>query len=163
MTPIKVLFVCLGNICRSPAAEAVMNKLVSDSGLSGVIRCDSAGTGAYHAGEPADARMRATGVRRGYDLTSISRKITKQDFTDFDYIITMDSQNLADVEGLALQVVGNRHALIYPMCHFCRDDSTRDVPDPYYGGQTGFDRVFDLLDEACAGLLAFLRKEHGLG
>lgn len=138
-----------------------MTKLVENAGLQGKIVCDSAGTGGYHVGEAADLRMRTVGARRGFDLTSISRKIEASDLEEFQYIITMDSQNFADVEKLAIRY-GFRDVSLYPMCHFCKVAKATDVPDPYYGGPAGFEHVFELLEDACAGLLEFIRREHGI-
>ncbi|MBN1926531.1 MAG: low molecular weight phosphotyrosine protein phosphatase [Prolixibacteraceae bacterium] len=154
----RVLFVCMGNICRSPSAEAVFRKLVDDSGLKHAIECDSAGTIGYHSGEPADSRMRKHASKRGYKLDSISRKFNPfTDFDTFDYIIGMDNDNISDLERMAR---GN-HDLekIYRMTDFSPDHIGRPVPDPYYGGDDGFELVLDLLEDTCEGLLNAIRKE----
>ncbi len=148
----RILFVCLGNICRSPSAEAVMKKLAADRGLADRFVVDSAGTGNWHVGEPADLRMRRAGARRGYDLTSISRQVrAPADFLDFDYLVAMDNQNLLDLRGL--DPSGAHHSKLHRMVDFCRRFQVPEVPDPYYGGAAGFDRVLDILEDACDGLL----------
>lgn len=154
----KVLFVCLGNICRSPAAEGVMRHLVERAGLDGRIECDSAGTYGGHAGERADARMRRAASRRGYDLQSISRQIRSEDFDRFDMIITMDDSNYERVHRLASTPEAARK--IFRMTDFCRRHSgASHVPDPYYEGAEGFELVLDLLEDACEGLLEEIKKE----
>ena len=154
----RVLFVCLGNICRSPSAEAVMKQQVEEAGLSDRILVDSAGTGSWHVGEPADARMRAAGRRRGYDLTSISRQVkAPEDFDLFDYIVVMDNDNLSDMRRL------DRHRQyqekLTTMCSFCTVSDAKEVPDPYYGGPEGFNHVIDILEDACSGLLAKIKDD----
>ena len=147
----RILFVCLGNICRSPSAEAVMKKLVKDAGLERRIEIDSAGIIGYHEGEPADDRMRAHAARRGYRLDSISRPVRTSDFFDFDLIIGMDNRNIDDLRQKApdLESVGK----IHQMTEFSRNKLYDHVPDPYYSGAEGFELVLDLLEDACAGLL----------
>lgn len=154
----KVLFVCLGNICRSPAAEGVMRHLVERAGLDGRIECDSAGTYGGHAGERADARMRRAALRRGYDLQSISRQIRSDDFDRFDMIVTMDDSNYERVHRLA--PTHEAAQKIFRMTDFCRrhPDATY-VPDPYYEGAEGFERVLDLLEDACEGLLSAISAQ----
>jgi protein-tyrosine phosphatase len=153
----QVLFVCLGNICRSPSAEAVFTALVEKAGLTDKIECDSAGTAGYHAGEPADARMQRHAIRRGYHLTSRSRKfMASRDFDRFDYIIGMDDQNVWDLKCQAR----HEHDLkkIYKMTDFATEGDYDSVPDPYYGGEAGFEMVLDILEDACAGLLEQMRR-----
>lgn len=152
--PTRLLFVCMGNICRSPAAEAIMLHKLAAAGLSARYACDSAGTIGFHVGHPADARMRAAAMQRGIDITSRSRQITPSDLSDFDWVLTMDDQNLHDVQRLA-STDAERDKVV-PICQFCTTHSVREVPDPYYGGTQGFEFVLDLLDDACAGLLAHL-------
>lgn len=154
----KLLFVCLGNICRSAAAEGVMQSLVKNGGLGEKVWCDSAGTYGGHAGERADSRMRRAAARRGYDLQSISRQIRIDDFDRFDMIITMDDSNYERVHRLAPSVEAARK--IFRMTDFCRShtDATH-VPDPYYEGAEGFEIVLDLLEDACGGLLDEVKKE----
>ncbi|MCD7851807.1 MAG: low molecular weight phosphotyrosine protein phosphatase [Parabacteroides sp.] len=150
----KILFVCLGNICRSPSAEAVMKKLVQDAGLSDRIKVDSAGIIGYHEGERADPRMRAHAARRGYKLDSISRPVRTEDFFDFDLIIGMDNRNIDDLRQKApdLETV----AKIHQMTEYSRNKLYDYVLDPYYSGAEGFELVLDLLEDACAGLLSSL-------
>lgn len=151
---LKLLFVCLGNICRSPSAEAVMKKLVEDAGVSDRIEVDSAGIIGYHEGEPADGRMRGHAARRGYRLDSISRPVRPSDFYDFDLIIGMDDRNVEDLKRMAPDL--ETADKIHQMTEFSRNKLYDYVPDPYYGGASGFELVLDLLEDACAGLLAAL-------
>lgn len=155
---VKVIFVCLGNICRSPSGEAVMNSVIKKEGLSDQIICDSAGTIAYHAGEKADPRMRKHASKRGYDLTSIARKFTIEDFSDFDYIIAMDRSNYVDL--LALDKESKFVNKISMMTSYCTNFDEEEVPDPYYGGPQGFEHVLDLLEDACKGLLEKIKKDN---
>jgi protein-tyrosine phosphatase len=155
----SVLFVCLGNICRSPSAEAVFKAVVTKAGLENEFDIDSAGTIAVHSGEPADARMQQHASRRGYKLTSLSRKVNpKVDFDRFDYIIAMDDQNLRDLQAMAR----NAHDVdkISKMTDYASRSSHTSVPDPYYGGPSGFELVLDLLEDACAGLLVHIQKNN---
>ncbi len=157
-TTTRLLFVCLGNICRSPAAEGVMRHLVEREGLGDRIECDSAGTYGGHAGEKADPRMRRAAAARGYDLTHRSRMIRTDDFDRFDMILTMDDSNYERVHRLAPSV--EAAAKIHRMTSFCRSHPGADhVPDPYYEGAAGFERVLDLLEDACMGLLQELKVE----
>ena len=139
----------MGNICRSPAAEGVFRKLVSDAGRAGEFEIDSAGTISYHAGDPADHRMRAAARRRGYELDSIARRIRADDFERFDLVVTMDDENFDAVSSMN---PGGR-ARVVRMCEFASDRSVSEVPDPYYGGDAGFERVLDILEDTCANLL----------
>ena len=149
----KLLFVCLGNICRSPAAEGVFLHLLKQRGLSDRFVVDSAGTGGWHVGNPADRRMQAAANRRGIELPSRARQICLDDFSSFDLMLTMDDDNLAAVRGLAQEAGAGATATITPMLHYARNFSETEVPDPYYGGEAGFEHVLDLLDDACANLL----------
>lgn len=158
--PINVLFVCMGNICRSPSAEAVMNQYVSKAGLSDRIKCDSAGTIAYHAGEPADARMQKHASRRNIRLTSISRQVQPEDFDEFDYIIGMDDDNMANMQPFIYNQENTQKLSM--MTDYCSDNNPGYVPDPYYGGDAGFEHVLDLLEDACNGLLKHIKDEHKL-
>jgi len=146
----SVLFVCMGNICRSPAAEGVFRKLVADAGREAEFKIDSAGTGAWHAGSPADARMRAAAERRGYRLESIARKVEREDFERFDLIVTMDEDNFDNVTALGGD---SGRARVARMREFCEQLGTGEVPDPYFGGEAGFEEVLDILEDACSGLL----------
>lgn len=148
---IRLLFVCLGNICRSPSAEAVMKKLVKDAGLDDRIEVDSAGILGYHEGEMADSRMRVHAARRGYQLTSLSRPVRMDDFFNFDLIIGMDNRNIEDLK----QKAPDQESVmkIHQMTDYSRNKLYDYVPDPYYGGDSGFELVLDLLEDACAGLL----------
>ena len=156
MKKIRLLFVCLGNICRSPAAEAVMQRLVEEHGLGEQIECDSAGTSGWHDGESADPRTIQHGKRRGYKVTSISRRVLyPQDYKRFDYILAMDESNLRNLASLDRD--GQYGEKLHKMLSF-GTMGVEDVPDPYYGGEAGFERVMDLLEDACRGLLRHLRE-----
>lgn len=155
--PSKILFVCLGNICRSPAAENIMNHLVEQAGLTGQIVCDSAGTSSYHIGSPPDRRMTAAAIRRGIPMRGAARQFTRADFDQFDLILAMDRENYTDIR--SLDPTGNYADKVRLMCEFCTRHSTQEVPDPYYGGSDGFDRVLDLLLDACEGLLKSLQPQ----
>lgn len=145
----RVLFVCLGNICRSPSAEAVMKKMLADRKLD--LKIDSAGMIAFHAGDPADSRMKRHAVLRHYDLTSISRPFLDSDFVDFDLIIGMDDANVSDLKARASSEADL--SKISKMTDYCSRFDNDEVPDPYYGGSDGFELVLDLLEDACTGLL----------
>lgn len=152
---VKILFVCLGNICRSSSAEGVMRHLVSRAGRDADFEIDSAGILSYHRGELPDSRMRAHAVRRGYNLTHRSRPVTTDDFLHFDLIIGMDDRNIDDLRELSPSPEACRK--IHRMTDYCTLHTHADhVPDPYYGGAEGFEYVLDLLEDACAGLLVRL-------
>jgi protein-tyrosine phosphatase len=154
----QVLFVCLGNICRSPSAEAVFNAMVEKNGLADELNCDSAGTAAYHAGDQADYRMKQFAQKRGYCLTSISRQVDpKHDFDRFDFIIGMDSQNVRDLRAVARNE--NDRKKISLMTDYCSTKKHDSVPDPYFGGSSGFELVLDILEDACEGLIRELQEE----
>jgi protein-tyrosine phosphatase len=157
---LKICFVCLGNICRSPTAEGVMQKLLADAGLSDRVSVDSAGTAGYHSGEPADRRSRAAAKARGIELTSRARRFEKQDFGRFDYVLAMDRENHADLEASAPPE--HRHKLFLLRDFDPKKSADRDVPDPYYGGSSGFETVLDICDAACRGFLAHIQREHDL-
>jgi protein-tyrosine phosphatase len=159
---VRILFVCLGNICRSPSAEAVMRAKVAEAGLQGQIELDSAGTGSWHVGEPPDGRAGEAAHARGIELRGVARQVSPRDLGEFDLILAMDRANLRALERLAPDV--KPRAELRLLREFEPGASGRggvalDVPDPYYGGSDGFDRVLDLLDTACAGLLVQLRRE----
>lgn len=149
----KLLFVCLGNICRSPAAEGVFLHLLKQRGLSDQFVVDSAGTGGWHVGNPADRRMREAARRRGIDLPSRARQICLDDFSSFDLVLTMDNDNLAAVKGLAQEAGPKAMAMVRPMLSYASHFQETEVPDPYYGGEAGFEHVLDLLEDACSNLL----------
>jgi protein-tyrosine phosphatase len=156
-----VLFVCMGNICRSPAAEGVFLHLLAEAGLEHCFAVDSAGTGGWHVGHRADRRMIDAAERRGIHLPSRARQIEAADLQRFDHILTMDADNLAAVRRLERQAPGG--ARISPLIDHCRQLRSPEVPDPYYGGEDGFERVLDLLEDACAGLLEDLLQERRQG
>jgi protein-tyrosine phosphatase len=147
-TPASILFVCLGNICRSPTGEGVLRHLVEERGLDSKVTIDSAGTIGYHEGNPADRRMRDHASKRGYDLTSRSRKIVADDLDRFDLVIAMDRQNLSDI--MEIDPAATNVKL---MSDFLDDSWPVDVPDPYYGGADGFETVLDMIEAACPNIL----------
>ena len=156
----KVLFVCLGNICRSPAAEGIFRDMVKEAGLTTDILVDSAGTGAWHVGDGPDGRMITHAKRRGYDLSDLEARqfSAPEDFQTFDYILTMDNSNLRNI--LALDSKHQHHGKVRPMLSFCRvHQGVEEVPDPYYKEGEGFEYVLDLLEDACTELLQQLKKE----
>ena len=161
--PYRVLFVCWGNICRSPAAEGVLNHLVARDGLEGSIATDSAGTIRSQVGWPPDSRMRETGARRGIAIEGSARILRPSDLEDFDLILAMDDYNLSCVEELVEEHGDGRPDLpaIGLFCEYTGLE-TREVPDPYYGGQDGFDLVLDLLETGCANLIQRIRNESNL-
>ena len=153
----RVLFVCMGNICRSPAAEAVFLKRLEATDIAGQVAVDSAGTIDYHANKPSDARMQKHANRRGYQLVSRARKVTAADFDEFDLIVAMDRDNLADLMSRCHSDAGCE---LRPFCDFCaKYASVTDVPDPYYGGDDGFEHVLDLLEDGVEGLLDYLAQQ----
>ena len=152
----RILFVCTGNICRSPTAEGVFRKRVADAGLSERVEIGSAGTGDYHVGEPPDRRAQAAARRRGYDLSAIrARQVTPDDLRRYDFVLAMDRGHLAALERLD-PAAGGRISLFLD---FAAGAATRDVPDPYYGAGDGFERVLDLVTAAADGLLAAVRSK----
>lgn len=148
----KLLFVCLGNICRSPTAENIMNHLVEEAGLSNSIYCDSAGTSSYHIGSPPDSRMSAAAnAILGFKLRGRARAFESSDFENFDLILAMDRDNYRNI--LSMDSEGKYQDKVRLMCDYCRNHSLKEVPDPYYGGTEGFNQVVNLLVDACGGLL----------
>jgi protein-tyrosine phosphatase len=147
----KILFICLGNICRSPSAEGIFQSLIDSHKSGSKIACDSAGIIGYHAGNGADSRMQKHAKKRGYILTSISRQIDPDsDFDTFDYVIGMDLENMNNLKSLAR--TDSDKSKIHLMTDFCTTCSDPVVPDPYYGGDAGFEQVLDILEDACEGL-----------
>jgi protein-tyrosine phosphatase len=161
MEKVHVLFVCLGNICRSPTAEGVFRHVVELEGLTSSFVIDSAGTGAWHVGEPPDERATETARGRGISLEGKARKVTRSDFERFHYVVAMDRENRENLLRMAPT------AALKAKVHLFRafdpaSPRNAEVPDPYYGGARGFEEVFDICDAAARGLLAHLREEHGL-
>lgn len=155
---VKVLFVCLGNICRSPTAEGVFRAIVDEAGLSDLVNIDSAGTSGWHIGDPPDERGQRAALTRGYDLSQQrARKVGPRDFETFDYIIGMDSRNVADLSAMAPAGTRDKVSLFLA---FAPETGEREIPDPYYGGPDGFDQVLDLVEAASRGLLADIRARH---
>lgn len=157
---ISVLFVCLGNICRSPTAHGVFQKLVDDAGLNQQISVDSAGTAAWHAGKAPDARSSQHALQRGFDLSSLrARQAVTEDFERFDYIFAMDADNLHNLSAIA---PAEHQGHLGLLLDFAEGVSEREVPDPYYGNGQGFERVLDLVENACTHLLANIKQSRGL-
>lgn len=156
---ISVCFVCLGNICRSPTAEAIFTKMVEDAGLAAEFHIDSAGTAGYHAGALADSRSRAAAVRHGYHITSRARQFEARDFDTFDYICAADEDNLRELHRLAPNLEAK--SKLYLLRRFDETAPKRaSVPDPYYGGDRGFDEVIAICERACRGLLDHLTRKR---
>lgn len=153
----KILFVCLGNICRSASAEEIMRTMLHRAGMEKEIKVDSAGLIGYHKGELPDPRMCMHAARRGYNLTHRSRPVCTEDFFDFDIIIGMDDRNIQDLKERAPGIEEEKK--ICRMTDFCRTKVTDYVPDPYYGGASGFENVLDILEDACQGLLEYLQTD----
>jgi len=154
--PTRVLMICMGNICRSPTAEAVLRHRVIRQGLQGRIEIDSAGTHAWHTRNPPDERSIAHAARRGYDLTPLrARRIEAADYAHFDLLLAMDADNLAF---LREDAPASAHERLRLLMEFAPRLGTREVPDPYYGGPAGFERVLDLVEAACDGLIDHLRR-----
>jgi protein-tyrosine phosphatase len=152
----KVLFVCMGNICRSPMAEGVFRKLVRDAGLQDVVHIASAGTHAYHVGEPPDVRAQQSARKRGYELTDLrARQVTQEDFHEFDLILAMDWENLALLQQ---QCPRSQKHKLHLLMRYAGEFEAATVPDPYYGGAEGFNTVLDYVEDACQGLLDVVRK-----
>ena len=155
---VKVLFICMGNICRSPTAHGVFRHLVESEGLSHLIEIDSAGTHAYHVGEAPDKRSSATAKQRGIDLSDLrARQVNLGDLYEYDYVLAMDDHNFARLIEISAPEVRHKIELFLD---YAPDLGVTEVPDPYYGGASGFDHVFDLVQAASEGLLAHIRAQH---
>lgn len=157
-TPKKIVFVCMGNICRSPTGEGVLRKLAAERGMSDLIEIESAGTIDYHAGELPDPRMRRAAAARGYKLESRARQFKPADFDRFDLIVAMDRENQADL--LALDPTGAHQHKVRLLSDFIDRPEQIDVPDPYYGGAAGFERVLDMIEEASESILDSLFEDE---
>jgi protein-tyrosine phosphatase len=158
MRSVRILFVCLGNICRSPTAEAVLRALAAREAPELSLEVDSAGTAGYHIGEPPDPRTRAAALRRGYDLSALRARVVEPgDFERFDLILAMDRENLRVLRRRAPAAAHERLRLLLEFA--ASADAPEDVPDPYYGGANGFEEVLDLVEGAARGLLAHLRRQ----
>ncbi len=157
---VKVLFVCLGNICRSPTAEGIFRHLVESEGLTDRIAIDSAGTHAYHVNEAPDPRAQEAAARRGVDLSQLrGRKATAADIELFDYVLAMDRENYENLLAISVDDLGSKVRLFLDYAPNRAED---EVPDPYFGGNSGFDRVLDMIEDAAKGLLADIRRQHNL-
>lgn len=154
---IKVLFVCLGNICRSPSADAMLRKKVAAAGLADKVVVDSAGTAAWHIGKQPDPRSIEHGAKRGYDLTVLrARQAVADDFNEFDYVLAMDAENLANLQAIKPDDARTQPQLFLKAFG---NSSEQEVPDPYYGGEEGFEHVLDLLEQACDALLKDIQQQ----
>jgi protein-tyrosine phosphatase len=154
----RIVFVCLGNICRSPTAEGVMRHAIERAGLAGQVTLDSAGTGGWHVGEPPDPRTCRAAAKRGYDLDGLrARQFTRQDFASFDLVVAMDRQNLAAIERLATTCSGPMPQIRLMRSFDPTAERGAEVPDPYSGGARGFEEVLDICERACAGLVEHVR------
>lgn len=160
MKTINVLFVCLGNICRSPLAEALFKHKVNKRGWSKYFYADSCGTSNYHIGDPPDRRTMANARKNGIEINHRGRQLSRDDFNRFDYILAMDKENYADITALARGLSLNDK--LFLMRHFDPQASGTEVPDPYYGNEEGFQQVFDILDRSLEGFLDYLAVKHSL-
>jgi len=155
---VSVVFVCMGNICRSPTAEAVFRHYVENAGLEADILIDSAGTHDYHIGDAPDTRAQRAAQQRGYDMSDLrGRQVEEGDFQRFDYVLAMDKANLAILQRLKPHGANARVRLFLD---YARHHAEREVPDPYYGGAEGFERVLDMVEDAAQGLLQDIRQRH---
>ncbi|MCB9654792.1 MAG: low molecular weight phosphotyrosine protein phosphatase [Deltaproteobacteria bacterium] len=166
----RLLFVCLGNICRSPTAESIFRALVEEAKLSAHFTLDSAGTGGWHVGEPPDRRMRAAGQRRGYSIAGRARQVRRDDFAHFDWLVAMDRENAAALRALAATETERAQVVLLrdferQVGHLMNGDDLEhldglDVPDPYYGGPSGFDDVVTIVERCCRNLLQHLQESE---
>ncbi len=155
---IKVLFICMGNICRSPLAHGLFLHRLQEAGLGARVEVDSAGTHAYHVGEPPDRRSQETARRHGVDLSGQrARRVEQEDFHEYDYLLAMDRDNLANLHAICPEALRHKVRLFM---EFAPELNTQEVPDPYYGGPAGFERVFDLVEAATQGLLSEIQTRH---
>ena len=158
---VSVLFVCLGNICRSPTAHAVFRQLVDDENLNEFIKIDSAGTGDWHIGCPPDRRSSEAAILKGYDLSDLrARLVTREDFYLFDHILVMDKKNFRDVTALAPKDLRAKISLFLNYSLIAKESCLTEVPDPYYGGDDGFDKVLSMIEDGSRGFLSSLKNEH---
>ena len=153
MNKTSVLFVCLGNICRSPVAEAIFKKLIVEMGVKDSFIVDSAGTGSWHVGKVADSRMRFAAKQRNIEITSVARQINKNDFKDFNFILAMDDSNLKNILNLKNRESASDYAKIHTIQEFSSRFTEKEVPDPYFGGDDGFQHVIDILEDSVNGFL----------
>lgn len=156
---VSVIFICMGNICRSPTAEAVFRKYIEDADLKDAVLIDSAGTHAYHIGNPPDQRSTAVAAQRGYRMDALrARQVSAADIEQFDYVLAMDQENLSILRQMAPSHLRDKPQLFMS---FAPQYGLSEVPDPYYGGAKGFDQVLDMVEEACGGLLQTIRRQSG--
>ena len=152
----RVLFVCMGNICRSPMAEGVFRHLIRNAGLEDIVKVESAGTHAFHAGESPDKRAQSTAAKRGYDISDLrARRVEDGDFDKFDLILAMDWDNLSLLQQMAPK---KAHHKLQLLMRFATEHESATIPDPYYGAQQGFDQALDFIEDACSGLLEVARR-----
>jgi protein-tyrosine phosphatase len=155
---VRVLFVCLGNICRSPTAQGVFAKMVGDEGLGEAVVVDSAGTHAYHIGERPDPRAQKAALKRAIDLSALrARRVVPEDFEEFDYVVAMDRGNFEHLQSMCPPAAQHK---LHLFLNFAPELNLDEVPDPYYGGPAGFERVIDLIEDASRGLIAHIRERH---
>jgi protein-tyrosine phosphatase len=157
---VRILFVCMGNICRSPTAEGVMRHLLAEQRLEDVIELDSAGTGGWHVGDPPDRRAMAAARARGIALDGAARQVRPEDFEEFDLILAADRENVAALRAIAPAGTEGKVRLLREFDPHSEGAPDLDVPDPYYGGERGFERVLDQVEAACAGMLAEVEAER---
>ncbi len=160
---VSVLFICMGNICRSPTAEGVFQSIVDAENLSRIIATDSAGTHDYHIGNPPDSRSQATAQHHGIDLSSlVARKVNPKDYKEFDYIIAMDNENLINLKSIQDRLLTPAKASVHLFMEFAENWQNNEVPDPYYGGDNGFEEVYEMVKDASQGLLKQISKNRNI-